>query len=68
MTVAPAPGTGATTPISGYSSDSINVAPSMSSSAWPMRPSGMTIGSPRGRAPRARTYQSSAAPAPDTAR
>src|SRR5438552_5942987 len=67
LNVAPAAGSGATTPISGKGSASITSPPATSSSAWPMRPSGMTIGSPRRRAPSASTYQSSARAASATA-
>ncbi len=68
VTPLPAPGRGAVWPISGNSSASIISAPPKSSSAWPMRPSGITIGSIRGRAPKASAYQSSARAAPATAR
>ena len=44
-----ASGSGATTPISGWASDSMISAPLNRSWAWPTRPSGITIGSMSGR-------------------
>ena len=68
VTGEPAPGRGAVWPMSGNSSASITSAPPKSSSAWPMRPSGITMGSPRSRAPKTSAYQSSARRASATAR
>ena len=53
-------GAGALSPISGYSSARYSTPPPSASSACPMRPSSITIGSPTTRAPNASTYQSMA--------
>ena len=68
VTAAPRPGSGASTPISGCSSAIIQRASPTASSTWPMRPSGISIGSTTTSAPSAATYHSTAARASGTAR
>ncbi len=68
VTDEPVPARGAVWPMSGNSSASITSDPPKSSSAWPMRPSGISMGSPRRRAPKTSAYHSIARRASATAR
>src|SRR3954471_2771743 len=62
------PSSGAVRPNSGCSSARYRRAPTTSTSAWPMRSSSMTTGSPTTRAPSASVYQAMAARASRTTR